>query len=856
MAIGVEFREIQNYGGDAQLTNNAVQRLADPPDGETVSFVLPPAAPYTARVFKVVVPTQEGRRPPAFRFLPAEGEDVRVIPDRGRGGVANLVPTSGENAYVFHEVLPGILMAYRESAKYPRGGGGSDSESEEEGDETMTEYGTVDEDGNLTIVNGVEQDPVTGAITFGSNNVPAGALPVDRNWQPSTQEGAVEVPVADKWRVLHVDPERIVRQFVSVPTNEGAPVVLPFFMRREEVDSSIYVVYLPANCMKYGGDCIEVDNVQRSSGDWYRITDIGAVNGNIWCFVVKEDGSLVAKFVKGTGEAVPSVADALTFFKVAKVDASVHDGLYGGIVQVAGGQEGLLPDDLADMKPGGGSIGSGDTRVPFLVYPDKGDESDGDDGAFMYLPAGSLTIDGVEVEFDGVADGYIPVEAGNSYWCEIFRVVGDSMDGGAAAAQVDDGGESSGGGGEEDGIRYMASISSDSEPSDGVVFRFRVTDVLDGVNCNQLVFGAVALGNLPDYRQLVAWQVVQISYEDSKTSKNLYRMFLPGNGALFYNGFSLPIEEADGGWYEMSEDIGTVDSTYRYYCVIYNLTAHLFTEDEYHDFVSAHLDEQANIQAQFLVAEVVTGNGGDDSDSGDDWMGKTVKALVVTTENGFFAGESHSRPGANADFNMWSSVFGAMTTADNIMHLADGQTGKAAVLNALDMVCGTEGLTIFMISTHGASSGSMEIYNDLLSPAELAAKFAQSPGPVWFIADCCFSGRAVTGASPSSSLAAKLVADVGEYLKANAPSVKYLGWACTQPDTVGWTMSDGSHFTKSCFRNISAGKTFAEVWTAVSTDPSVTALEIPTKVVANGFDELVPIIASPASESQGKVLLP
>ena len=72
--------------------------------------------------------------------------------------------------------------------------------------------------------------------------------------------------------------------------------------------------------------------------------------------------------------------------------------------------------------------------------------------------------------------------------------------------------------------------------------------------------------------------------------------------------------------------------------------------------------------------------------------------------------------------------------------------------------------------------------------------------------------------------------------------MKYLGWACTQPDKFGWTNEDGALFTVSCFRNIVAGKTFAEVWDAVSTDQSVTYLEIPTKVVANGFEEDKPII--------------
>ncbi len=855
MAIGVEFREIQNLGGKAQLKNDAVQRLWPPSAEDAVAFVLPPAAPYTARVFKVVVPTLPGQRPPAFSFYPADGEEVQVVPDARRGGAANLVPVVGENAYVFHEVLPGTLMAYRESAAYPKGGG-SDSDSEEEGDDIMTEYGTVGEDGRLTIVNGVETNPATGAITFGSNNVPAGALPVKRGYVPPSKDGYVTTPVVGQWEI-NLDGTAIIQKYLYLPakyvdpsesseeepTVVGQPVMLPFFVRREDENSANYVVYLPANSIKYGSKYVTFSNVSPASeADWFYMTDIGAVDGSIWCFVAETgSGEVVAEFVCSSSDVPPVRSDALTFFKVARIDASVHEGLYGGITQVAAGQEGLLPDDLAEINPHG--IGSGDTRVPFLVYPDKGDGDSGVDdsesdipSAFMYLPAGSLTIAGEEVEFDGVDGGYLPVADDTSYWCEIFRVVGKGLD---------DGIDSSDSESEEDEVvRYMAAISTDEVPSDGVVLRFKVTDVKKGVNCDQLVFGAVTLGPLPDYSQLVAWQVAQIDYQDSSGSKKLYRMFLPENGTISYNGFSLPIQEAAEGWYDMDEDIGKGDSTKRYYCVIYKLTAHLFTEEEFNSFMAAHSDEQSNIQASFPVCEVKTGTGG-----GVEGDSNTKKALIVTTENGYFAGAPHNRPGANADAKMWSSVFSGMTTSENIMHLSDGQADAVTVGKALDLVCGSAGLSIFMISTHGGADGSMEIYNDTLTPSILAQKFAQSPGPVWFIADCCYSGKSVDDASPGTSRAAKIVREVGEYLRANAPGVPYLGWASTTAVAEGWCQEDGSIFTKSCFRNIFAGVSYADAWAAISADPLVTSMQTPTKVVVNGFDETKPIFGPSAQQS-------
>ena len=490
------------------------------------------------------------------------------------------------------------------------------------------------------------------------------------------------------------------------------------------------------------------------------------------------------------------------------------------------------------VNQGGGSI-SDNCKIPFLVYLDK----EGEGGQYIYLPAGSLFIDGREVIFDGVEDGKVPVEDNTSYWCEIFRMMdketvghGDDSDSDSEESEVPV---------KKDliNVYYKAQISDEEEPSDGVVFRFKITDVLEDKKCDQKVCGSVHLGKLPDYTSLVPWQVVQIDYSDEKSDKTLYRMFLPDNGTITYNGFTLRIKESEGGWYEMKEPIGTEDATYRYYCVIYNLSAHLFTEDEYHDFLAGHLSEQSNIQAKFLAVEVKSGDGGE-TPPVEDWANKTVKALIVTTENGYIYGQPHSRPGANAEFGMWSSIFGCMTTADNILHLADSQATQPAISEALDIVCDTAGLTIFEISTHGGEHGEMEIYNDLLQPATLAAKFAQSPGPVWFIADCCYSGMAVNKAAPPSEAlsASNLVRDVGAYLRKYAPNVKYLGWACTQPDKFGWTNEDGALFTVSCFRNIVAGKTFAEVWDAVSTDQSVTYLEIPTKVVANGFEEDKPII--------------
>lgn len=641
------------------------------------------------------------------------------------------------------------------------------------------------------------------------------------------------------------------------PVIDPVQVVLPFFMRRKEEGSSDYIIYLPSRSIKYGKDYISFSNISHYNGDWYFITDIGSISGNIWCLVGKRpSGEVYAEFVSSVTDEPPLPQDILTYFKVAKINPSAGQGLYDGVTQVAAGQAGLLPDDLADMEQGG-SIGSGDTRVPFLVYPDRGDDDSSDDesegsltGAFMYLPAGSLTIEGREVEFAGTEEDYIPVTDNTSYWCEIFKVVGKGIENEDESSDTDSSDSESSDQEEMAGLRYMAVISSEEVPNKDAVLRFKITTVKKGVDCDQIVFGSVTLGPLPDYSHLVAWQIVKVDYEDSISTRKLYRMFVPAEGTIAYNGFMLPIENASNGWYELEEDIGKMDSTYRYYCVIYNLTAYLFTEDEYNDFIAAHAAEQSNIQAKFIVAEVVTGDGGDESDPGaDDWDGKTVKALIVTTENGYIDGVPHLRPGANADFTMWSGVFGNMTTTDNIMHLADGQTDMRAVSKALDIVCNTAGLTIFMISTHGGADGSMEVYNAMLTPSVLAQKFAQSPGPVWFIADCCYSGKTVYDASPETSFAAKMVRDVGEYLRANAPSVPYLGWASTTAEDLGWTQEDGSVFTKSCFRNISAGISFMDAWTAISSDTLVTSLQTPTKVVVNGFDETKPIFAPSSPQS-------
>ena len=351
------------------------------------------------------------------------------------------------------------------------------------------------------------------------------------------------------------------------------------------------------------------------------------------------------------------------------------------------------------------------------------------------------------------------------------------------------------------------------------------------------------MGPLPDSRHIVAWQVVQIDYADYRTSKKLYRMFLPGGGTVFYNGFSLPIEESENEWLDLDESIGREDSTIRYFCVVKDFKAHVLSEPDYERFKRSLDPDAPGIQADFPVAEIKTGNGGEDSSSdepGGDFNILKTRGLIVTTDNGFYMGEPHQRPGANQDAVMWGNILSNMALPENVMHLADAQTDLGAINGALDLVCNTSGLTVFMISTHGATSGAMEIRDGLLYPADLAIKFAQSPGPVWFIADCCYSGNSVSHAAPSS-FAAKFVADVGAYLKANAPGVPYLGWASTTAEDLGWSTERGSIFTLGCYRIIRSGMTFAEAWSAVSTDPEVTQMEQPTKVVVNGFDETQPI---------------
>lgn len=278
MAIGVEYRVIQDVGGSAKLHNNEVQRLASPPSSGRASFILPPSARYTSRVFKVIVPCAKDA-PPEIEFLPRGSEQTRIVADESRGGFAALLPATGDNAYVFHEISPGVFMVYREVA-------GAEGE---EGMEII-KYGTIDEEGNLTVSPSVETEG--SSITFGPHDgYPIGdrEAPVDPpEGYHYEKTGLYELDESSKWLLptYELVPDTPVPPPVPpIPVVVGDAVRKPFGIydigSSDEGGSGFpdIEMYLPAHSLCADGRPIPIDGIE---GDTMPITAPGV----FWCVVL------------------------------------------------------------------------------------------------------------------------------------------------------------------------------------------------------------------------------------------------------------------------------------------------------------------------------------------------------------------------------------------------------------------------------------------------------------------------------------------------------------------------------------------------------------------------------------------
>lgn len=827
MAIGVEYRVIQNVGGSARLHNNEVQRLSSPPTSGVASFILPPAAAYTSRVFKVIVPTAKGSRPPAMQFFPADGEKITIVADRNRGGKSSLVPIYGENAYVFHEASPGVFMVYRESSPYR--GEDESGDSSEEGGDIMTEYGTIDEDGNLTVVNGVTIDPETGAITFGSDDIPPGTLPVKRTFSPAPRDGYVLSPVPGKWS-LSDDGLSIVPEYLFMPAKykdpgdaseeeEGVaqPVILPFFIRREEEGSGIYVIYLPKSCIKYGKRFIPFDGITPAGGDWYYL-DITPMYGNIWCFVVvADDGSIRAKFIRSDGDAPPAETGMLTFFKVAKIDQGGGDGLYDGITQVAGGQEGLLPDDLAAYN----------TRKPFGIYEadaSSSDESDGFPELEMYLPDQSLVADSRPIPIDGIEGDTMPVGAG-SWWCVVLARPDNLPVRGSSSSASSEGFPDGKGVSVENGSNLFALVvDSDgmAQLKDKALFSFKIGEVSENGDITQFAFGSVILSRIEDFSRLVPFQLCTVTYRDDRHSLTSYRLYTPANGTVQYNGSFLPIAEAEGNWTEL--DVDEEEGVYSYVCAIVSRQAHIIRREEAQAYVGS-----PESPAVFPVVDIVVGG-----ESGeDDELTGPMSAVVVSVEHSSI---ERDLVGAGISASAWAERLRRETS--DVVVLSDNAATVEAVKIAFAKACRSDGLAILVIAAHGGCdsqhNNEIALYDDVLTDADVWAIASRAKGKVWLVFDCCHSGSMYAPGQPYAPIS--LAAAMSRLAAASNAEVPMLCWAGATDETVGWVSSgSGGMFTQSCMRNTANGESFAAAWEKIKADPALLQWQTPACTVIHDF---------------------
>lgn len=510
MAIGVVYRVIQNVGGSAKLHNNEVQRLSSPPTSGRASFILPPSAPHTARVFKVIVPCEKDTVPPEFEFIPSGSETVRVVADEARGGNPALMPVYGDNAYVFHEITPGHFMVYREST--------ANEEGEDMGKEKAVEWGKVDEDGNLTLVNSITKDPDTGAITIGSHTQPEGTLRVSTSYTPAPKSGYTAIPVAGKYEI-GIDPETldeiIHQQYLYVSDyphgddsseeyGPAAAVPVPYLMRRASEGSLDYHIYIPEHSLQYQGAYIEFTGLKDGAGeddanwkemdfesvrspsgvsDWEVIwNQMHLQKVKVWCLLCRmvEDGGdsdsgeppsrFIARFDIGEEADIAAVENCVHYFAVAEVEKTGTE-LYEGVTQVASGEMDLSAG--VDINVG---------RVPFGIYqagvstfedveePAFGSNASENSALWMFLPHSSLRVGTEYAEIMQTNGGprwdpdaqqwrtyrygkeWLRVEPG-VYWCVVY-------------VRKSDGGEgsSSGSGGSASQSGSGSDITSGSEP--------------------------------------------------------------------------------------------------------------------------------------------------------------------------------------------------------------------------------------------------------------------------------------------------------------------------------------------------------------------------------------------------------
>ena len=215
----------------------------------------------------------------------------------------------------------------------------------------------------------------------------------------------------------------------------------------------------------------------------------------------------------------------------------------------------------------------------------------------FFVPDNSLTVNGYQVPIDHARDGFLETTSG-TWWC-VIRESGNQD------------------------IPFRATIMRESTKNSiaaEILYAFKVADIDSGTSpsdpasWHEYVYGEVTLWGVESFVRLAPFQLVRVRYSDSGSVRSDFKIYIPGDGTIQYNGMYVSFSGIIGKWYDVGRP---ATESFTVWCYLQDAGAGSIGPTATAHLTAGKVPSGSDIILSFPVCEYAPDNGGD-SQADDD----------------------------------------------------------------------------------------------------------------------------------------------------------------------------------------------------------------------------------------------